>query len=818
VQPLVVLLAAFCVGIVVDRYSPIDATWWWMISLAACGVSLVVQRVMQDASQIAAAFLLAATLAAGGAWHHFHWHLFDADELGRFAVAADQPVVVEGVLAAAPKIIAAPAPNPMQTIPEGDKTLLELHVERLRDGTGWRRVSGSVVLLVDGHAIVPQAADRVRAYAMLSTPSAAANPGQFDFAAYERASGHLCLLRGGFPESVVVVEQAPSWEPRRWLEDVRESGKRQLRRHIDPRQSGLAAALLLGAREDLDREQTEDFFATGAIHLLAISGLHVGILAMGAWLLGRVGLLSRRTTLLAVVLLVLAYALLTEMRPPVVRASMLIGAFCLAQYCGRPAASFNVLALAGFVVLAIGPAQLFQVGTQLSFLAVATLLVSARWLAPRREADPLDRLIARSRPWPIRAAKSLSIGIAKLWLVSTAVWLVALPLVTGQFHLVAPAAVVLNPLLWLPVAAALYAGFGVMLLGWLAPPLGDFLGWICRWNLELVEWILHAARSVPGSHVWVAGPGMWWVIGFYVLLAVFLLVPVLRSRLLWCASISAVWLAVGYFAAGDTPSAVNDGPQLDCTFVSVGHGTSVLLELPDGRTLLYDAGTLSSPHQGGQRVAGVLWSRGVSHLDAIIVSHADSDHYNAIPELLGRFSVGAIYVSPVMFRDDSPALEALRARVASAGVPLYELSSLDLLATPRDYRLEILHPLPGGVNGSDNANSIVLAVEFAGRRILLPGDLESPGLEDVLAEEPLDCDVVMAPHHGSLKSNAAGFSAWSTPEYVVVSGGRDENLARVKAAYDASGAKVLHTAEDGAVRVTIDRRSLTVRTWLGDGW
>lgn len=119
--------------------------------------------------------------------------------------------------------------------------------------------------------------------------------------------------------------------------------------------------------------------------------------------------------------------------------------------------------------------------------------------------------------------------------------------------------------------------------------------------------------------------------------------------------------------------------------------------------------------------------------------------------------------------------------------------------------------------GSDNANSIVLLVEHAGRRLLLPGDLESPGLEDVLAEEPLDVDVLMAPHHGSMSSDPTGFSLWSTPEFVVISGAADgqerARLESVRESYRARGAKVYHTAECGAVRCELSSRGIEVATF-----
>ena len=116
-----------------------------------------------------------------------------------------------------------------------------------------------------------------------------------------------------------------------------------------------------------------------------------------------------------------------------------------------------------------------------------------------------------------------------------------------------------------------------------------------------------------------------------------------------------------------------------CTFVAVGHGTSVLIELPDGKALLYDGGSLGASRFAARPLAAVLWSRGITHLDAIVISHADADHYNAVPGVLKRFTVGVVYVSPVMFRDSTPALAALRDAIETAGVPLRELAANDRL-------------------------------------------------------------------------------------------------------------------------------------------
>ncbi len=181
-----------------------------------------------------------------------------------------------------------------------------------------------------------------------------------------------------------------------------------------------------------------------------------------------------------------------------------------------------------------------------------------------------------------------------------------------------------------------------------------------------------------------------------------------------------------------------------------------------------------------------------------------------MPALLEQFRIGAIYVSPVMFEQPNRAIEALKGAIAKRGVPLKEIYSGDRLRVAGDVRIDVLHPPRRGVLGSDNANSIVLAIEYQGRRLLLSGDLEPPGLDDLLAELPYDCDVAMAPHHGSAASDPPGFAAWSTPEWAIVSGGRSDRLSAVEAAYGEHGCRVLNTASRGAIQITISKGQVSV--------
>jgi competence protein ComEC len=358
------------------------------------------------------------------------------------------------------------------------------------------------------------------------------------------------------------------------------------------------------------------------------------------------------------------------------------------------------------------------------------------------------------------------------------------------------------------------SGFAILAFGWLLPPLGAMLGVVCDFNLAAIEWTIDAAARIPGNHFWVAGPPPAWLYVYYGLLAVpFMLPNWIAYRRIWGAV--CLWILVGFAYAGLSKLKVGER-ELVCGFVSVGHGSAVVLELPDGQVWIYDAGRLGSPRAAAQSIEAYLRSRRISHIDALVLSHADIDHYNAVPELLEKFSVQAVYVSPQMFREATAPLMILRAAIAQASVPIETVAAGDALVAG-DCIARIVHPPRNGVMGNDNAQSIVLSVEYDGRRVLLTGDLESEGARQLLSGPPLDCDILMAPHHGSPQSDPAAVVSWSTPEWAVISSG--DPAAVSTDAYDLlMGRRALNTADVGAIRARLSADRVEVRAWRVDPW
>jgi len=254
-------------GIAIDRNWPLAAEVWFLASIAALAAWWIVWR--QGWETTASFALLASLLAAGGAWHHDQWNLFADDEIGRMVSEQVAPIIVEARAMNSPRSIPAPPRTAMRAIPQGDETRLSVWITAVRDGRQWRPASGWGVLTIQGRLVGVQADDRLRIMAQASRPPAPLNPGEFNVAAHQRSDRIQCRLLGEFPESVTVVRRGSNWSPRRWLSSVRQQGMTLLSRNISPRRATLAAAILLGTREQLDPERNEGYLLTGTIHVLS---------------------------------------------------------------------------------------------------------------------------------------------------------------------------------------------------------------------------------------------------------------------------------------------------------------------------------------------------------------------------------------------------------------------------------------------------------------------------------------------------------------------------------------------------------------------
>lgn len=455
------------------------------------------------------------------------------------------------------------------------------------------------------------------------------------------------------------------------------------------------------------------------------------------------------------------------------------------------------MALAGAVVLAYNPDDLFRVGPQLSFLSAAVLIVFAPRILWDESADPLERLILESRPaWQRfliaagkRAMQSFAIGA----ILST----VTLPLVMARFHVAAPMGMFLTPLLLVPLSVVLVAGFLLMLIGPWYGPIGWLCGAVCDATLRLIRLLIDLGDAIPYGSLRLPGLPDWWLIGLYVILGAGAFVAHPRVG----RGIVAALVAWGLLLFScEFVSLRKYRGYLECTVLSVGHGAAIPMHLPDGRTLLYDAGKLLGDRRAAQTVANYLWHRGITHIDAIVLSHADMDHYNAVPMLMEYFSIGTIYVEPHMIRSSEPHVRELLALVRRKDIPLRTLVEGWEARPAKGVLISVLHPPADWLETEDNARSLVLRLQFGGESLLLTGDLDGRGVERLIEHPEAACLLLIAPHHGSKNGNPPSLAERLRPRIVVMSNARPPARS-VAESYRAIGSRIYETRRDGAVRI-----------------
>jgi len=852
--------------------------------------------------------------------------LDSAGDMGPMAFRLE-PVALEAVVQTTPYPVPVSGSPPWQR--EKGLRLFRFYVEvcRIRDADQWRPATGRVLVRVSARRLEELTGqfglgDRVRIFGQLGRIAPPANPGEYDFAASARGNRVLCTLSCPAAECIERLSAAIWYRPDRLLDAVRREGVRHFLEYIPRRPDSdsdshipqLAGTILLGLREELPPDYTEPFVRTGTVHFLSISGLHVGMVVLLVMEVMRLVGAGRSVEILAIAAVCVGYMVVSGARPPTVRATVLVELGCLAAWVSRRPLGWNTLAAAGLVILAWNPAELFRLGTQLSFLCVAVLLILFQkgrfgrptspklametaasapswihqfqkflpwnrpvvegqdsvwrrlgrwkdyfwtWVGPLDSADPLDRLILRTMSRPERLIRSFVRWAGFLFLSGAAIWAVVLPLIMAKMHLIPLSGLVLNVLAWPMMFVALGSGLVFVILGWIWAPVGCLLARICYGGLYLLEKLIRGAMDWPGSYFWTPGLATWQLVGFYGGLAAWLVYFRRRLRPRWAWLALSLWILLGW-AAGPLFRWVQPAEpgKWECAFLSVGHGLAVVLHLPDGQTWLYDAGSIAAPDHTAQQIACYLWSRGVTRLDAVFLSHLDQDHYNALPELMERIPVDRVVMPSGMAveiarlwkehenrptqnhdrpktQEEPPTAERHFQTVRSIetdvsydpppAVRLYQAirrskTTLDTVHAPCQWQADpqihvwIFHPPPEGVPANDNANSLVLGIEIAGRRVLLTGDLEPLGMYRLLKQAAWDCDLLLVPHHGSRKSEPTALARWCRPEWVVISGGRMLSTHAAEKQYHDAGAQVRHTGRDGAVLAELTPQQLHVRS------
>lgn len=806
-------------GILAHRLVPARPEWWLIAAALLVGAAVLWRHGRKWHDTFASLALGMALVLVGIACAQRQAFFYPSNHI--VSEAAPQPRVMELEMRLddAPRVLEGANGPGFHSAP---RQVMTATVLRIRRTSGWTDASGRIALRLDQPRADLRINQRIAALGTFERPAGATNPGQFDWADYyrrQRILGAFTIRRAA--NLRILDDPGPSAVD--WL---RQSARDTLARGFEPTRAidhALLRALFLGDNDPQLRDVQDLFIRTGTSHHLAISGMHVAVLGGFLFLLCRLLCLSPRRTAWAVVLLVVLYGLVTLPSPPVVRSILLAVAFAIGVLLRRSTDAIQLLAVSVSAMLIYQPLDLYNAGFQLSFGTVMGLILFTRPLL-----SALDRRDPDEAVWPPPQRPAVAViwrrarhALLETLAAALVAWMVSMPLIAWHFERLNPWAILASLLLAIPVFVALIGAVAKVALTLLVPWLAPFWASLAAIPVAAMRYMVDLLARLPGSDAPLPAPPWWLLIVYYLLLCAGLLpfpaMPRCTRVRRWLPVTAVLLLIVLPLTFGVTRDVSPAHGRLHVTVLSVGAGSCSVIELPNGQIILIDAGSNSSSQLWRSVLAPYLRHRGIRRIDTLYITHANTDHYNAVMDLAASMPLRRAVTTPQFFDHAADSYEArsMLDGLGRAGVPVTSVHAGQPLHASAGPSLDVLWP-PVEQHLDANDSSLVMRLSWAGKTILFCGDIGTAQRWLVQSGCDLRADVLIAPHHGSAVPETASFLAAVHPGLIISSS--DASLTRPQRAFDAlcAGRTALRTSSSGAVTVTVGADgSMKVESFLG---
>ena len=605
---------------------------------------------------------------------------------------------------------------------------------------------------------------------------------------------------------------------------------------------GILKALILGDRSDISQNLREAFHRAGVGHILAISGLHIGIVASTAfllfsWILSYVKPLlwsgwTKKGAAILSFFPVVAYGFLSGMSPSTQRAVIMVSLFLLTFLFEREHDLMNTLSLAAMLILIFNPPALFSVSFQLSFSAVLSIVYGL---------SQTKNFRLQKKNYTLKKRRFIRDKFFTFLLVSFFAIIGTIPLMMLYFNQVSTVGFFVNILI-IPIVGFMVIPLGLVsvVLNPLSVAGASFLINMSAAILSVALDIITFFSKLPFAAVKTVTPSFFEIACFYLFFWAILNIKDQNSNsgLKWRKKFrSKKWLAQAAVVIVIIAGGVDVFYWLNhrfwhrdfrVTIIDVGQGSAALLELPGGYNLLIDGGGFSDPTAfdvGANIVAPVLWRKKIKTVETLVLSHPNSDHLNGLLYIAKYFNVKNVWSNG----ESSPVLNYHKFRkiIEEKNIRLPLLKALLQTQHIGGVQFKILYPPIDFINRKKtekwrnyNNNSLVLKVRFGSQTFLFPGDIMARAERELieLSGDKLQSSVLIAPHHGSRTSSTDRFLDRVRPEVIIVSSGwqskayfpHPHTLKRFK----KWGYRIFRTSSDGAVAMSTDGRSLKINPTL----
>ncbi len=545
----------------------------------------------------------------------------------------------------------------------------------------------------------------------------------------------------------------------------------------------LGSAIFFGMRGHGWTDVSLQFREAGMSHILAISGLHVGLLVFLMLQIIQKCKVGRTTSVLLVVLSVVSILMIIEARSPAIRAAVMLCVVFGMRVGGMRATTTSLLGVSAIVMLFFYPQDAGTVGFQLSFIVVTALCVllpHIRW----RMIGPTNvygNKFENTRHW-----------IASMWITGLCAWTVSSPITAHTFGTISPSGLVTNvPSIGL-LAMSLLSGVLRLFFGWIDVLVDHATQQQLVWSLSGLWFIARKAGELPFAHV--QGLPLSWVWAAVLLAWVTWWSIAMRNR--W-----RVWAAVPLLVLGITASIQPPAGAVVITTVDVGHGTCHIVQ-HGAYTMMIDGGSKSNLDVGSNTLLSMIRKRGITSIDTLVITHADLDHLAGLVDVLRATQVSRILLAKQTMRYQTKPLALVLTEATSRGIPIIEISA-SWSETIDDLWVGVISPTQDEPYRSSNASSVVMMLRAHGRKILLTGDIDEQKIVEVSRLVGDEIDVLELPHHGQWSNEAQLFVHQREPSVLIQSTSIPRH-AEDKWVIPSKTSRFV-TAVDGTLTTTISR-------------